>query len=284
MGYPFLEAFKSILPVCDELVVAVGDSSDKTREAILNLHPDKIKIIDTVWDMELRKGGKIFAQQTNVALDHTTGDWALHIQADEIVHEKDVLRIREYIEKHGNNPRVEALVFPFLHFWGSYSYIRTSRRVHRYEVRAFRNSKNIRSYKDSQGFRKYSSTENYLKGEKGKKLRSIKTDIPYYHYSYVRPPELMQKKSDFFDRFWHDDNWLTKKNKQSSGFQYEQVDKLEKFTGQHPASMVPIVEQQNWEFEFHPSQSNMRFKDRVLEKIFSLTGIRIAEYKNYKEI
>ena len=89
-GYPFLEAIQSILPICDEFVVAVGDSTDKTREAIEKLNSPKIKIIDTIWDMNLREGGKIFAQQANIALDNTTGDWAFHIQADEVIHEKDL--------------------------------------------------------------------------------------------------------------------------------------------------------------------------------------------------
>lgn len=39
--YPFREAIRSILPLCDEFVVAVGDSTDGTREAVLALDPQK---------------------------------------------------------------------------------------------------------------------------------------------------------------------------------------------------------------------------------------------------
>jgi hypothetical protein len=52
-GYPFLESMQSLLPLVDELVVAVGNSTDGTREAVAALHPTKIKIIDTVWDDNL---------------------------------------------------------------------------------------------------------------------------------------------------------------------------------------------------------------------------------------
>ena len=45
-GVPFLESIQSVLPICDEMIIAVGDSNDGTREAIANIQSDKIKIID----------------------------------------------------------------------------------------------------------------------------------------------------------------------------------------------------------------------------------------------
>ena len=46
--YPIVEAIQSILPLCDEVVVAVGKSEDKTLELIQSIHPSKIRIIETV--------------------------------------------------------------------------------------------------------------------------------------------------------------------------------------------------------------------------------------------
>src|SRR6185436_13189614 len=85
--YPFLQSIQSILPICDEFVIAVGNSNDGTKEAILAIGSPKIRIIDTVWDEQLRSNGKIFAQQANIALMNTKCDWAFHIQADELIHE-----------------------------------------------------------------------------------------------------------------------------------------------------------------------------------------------------
>ena len=45
-GCPIIESIESVLPICDEFVIAVGDSNDGTREAIANIQSDKIKIID----------------------------------------------------------------------------------------------------------------------------------------------------------------------------------------------------------------------------------------------
>jgi glycosyltransferase involved in cell wall biosynthesis len=57
--YPIIEAITSILPICDELVVAVGNSEDGTLELIQSIDSPKIKIIETIWDDSLREGGRV---------------------------------------------------------------------------------------------------------------------------------------------------------------------------------------------------------------------------------
>jgi glycosyltransferase involved in cell wall biosynthesis len=171
-GVPFLESIQSVLPICEELIVAVGDSTDGTREAIVQLNSPKIKIIDTVWDMQLREGGKVFAQQANIALDHVKADWCLHIQSDEVLHEKELAYIQSQIDVNDADKNVEGFILPFVHFWGGYDHIRNTRRVHNFEIRIFRNHLGVRAYRDSQGFRKYQSFEAYENGtEKGNNAR-----------------------------------------------------------------------------------------------------------------
>ena len=86
--YPFREAILSILPLCDELIVNVGDSEDKTYKAVKSIESDKIKIIRRTWDMTLRKGGRLLSVETNAALKECKGNWGVYIQADEVLHEK----------------------------------------------------------------------------------------------------------------------------------------------------------------------------------------------------
>ncbi len=276
-GYPFLASLHSLLPLVDELVVAVGDSTDGTREAISTLENPKIKIINTVWDESLRENGKIFAEQSDLALNNISGDWAIHLQVDEVLHENDQQRIADTLKTVNANKKVDGLLFPFLHFWGDYQHIRNTRRTHRFEIRAFRNTGNIRAYKDSQGFR------NYEQNPKGEKLKVMKIDTPIYHYSYVRPPQLMTRKANYFHRFWHDDTWL-KKNTGKTIFDYNQVDKLEPFEGSHPQYMKEIMKKKDWEFTYDPAQTNMKIKDQILYKFEKLTGIRPFEYRNYKQV
>ena len=277
-GYPFLEAIQSILPICFEMVVAVGESTDGTREAIAKLDSGKIKIIDTIWDMNLREGGKVFAQQANIAHNHTSGDWAFHIQADEVIHENDLDKIVSAIEQHNNNMHVDGFILPFLHFWGSYDYIRTSRRVHKHEVRIFRNSKLVRSYADSQGFRSYSSTENYEAGEKGEKLKVKKIDAPVYHYNGVRTDSVQKKKMHAFD-FLHN---ATPGQEAYAEFNYQHIDRVEKFKGSHPAVMKEKIALQNHPFSFDPKKAVWRTKDKIMQPIEDILGFKIGEYKNYK--
>src|SRR5688572_748280 len=86
--YPIVEALRSILPLCDEVVVAVGNSDDGTRELVAGIDP-KIRIIDTVWDDSLIEGGAVLAQETDKAFKSISADtdWCIYIQGDEVMHE-----------------------------------------------------------------------------------------------------------------------------------------------------------------------------------------------------
>ena len=65
--YPIVEAIQSILPLCDEVVVAVGNGGDGTRALVQGLDSPKVRIVDTVWDDSLREGGRVLAAETDKA-------------------------------------------------------------------------------------------------------------------------------------------------------------------------------------------------------------------------
>ncbi len=278
--YPFIEAIKSILPICDEFIMVLGDSADTSRAAIEGIQSDKIKIIDTVWDMNNRKGGKVFAQQANAGLDHITGDWAFHIQADEVIHESDLPKVLDAINQNDADDRVEGLLFPFLHFWGNYDYIRNTRRVHKNEVRVVRNKGLIRSYRDSQGFRKYTNMEAYENGEKGEKLAVKKIDVPVYHYNGVRSIDVQKKKVNTFISMYTPE--VPFASEQQASFDYNQVDRVEKFKGTHPALMADRIRVFDQPFTFDPKKAKWRTKDRLIQPIEDILGFKFGEYKNYK--
>ena len=95
LHYPIIESIRSALPVVDEFVIALGDSDpdDDTREKIEALGSDKITLIDTIWDLDQFPNGTVYAQQTDVAKSHCTGDWLLYLQGDEVLHEDDAPKI-----------------------------------------------------------------------------------------------------------------------------------------------------------------------------------------------
>ncbi|HNV27825.1 MAG TPA: hypothetical protein PKJ83_01740 [Cyclobacteriaceae bacterium] len=282
MGYPFIQSILSVIDIVDDFVVVLGDSTDCSREAIDALKSPKIRVLDTVWDMQLKTGGKLFAQQSNLGLAEMKGDWVIHIQADEVFHENDTTKLLDYIKRYDSNPRVEGLLFPFLNFRGDYNHIHTGRKAHRFEIRAFRNNPLIRAYRDSQGFRKFSSEEAYRQNEKGNKLRVVKIDVPVFHYNFVRSPKQMKEKTIFFQKFFHEGEELEKKIRSLQEFDYNQVDKLEKFDGDHPKSMASIIANKDWDFVYDAKKAKISLRHQFLNKIEDWTGYRIGEYKNYK--
>lgn len=278
-GVPFIEAITSILPICHEMVVAVGQSTDGTKEALENLNNPKIKIIDTVWDMQLKEGGKIFAQQTNIALQATTGNWAFHIQADEVIHENDLPKIVDAITKENDHETIDGFILPFYHFWADYKHIRNSRRVHKNEVRIFRKNLLVKSYKDSQGFRKYKTEEGYLNGtDDGEKLRVKKIDAPIYHYNGIRNPKHMFEKIKNFEQFYG--KQIEDPNNDII-FDLNYVDRVADFTKSHPAVMAQRIKDNTFNFVHDITKAIWKPKDKWIQPIEDILGFKFGEYKNY---
>ncbi|MHB8260292.1 MAG: glycosyltransferase family protein [Bacteroidia bacterium] len=273
--YPVVEAITSVLPLCDEFIVNVGDCGDGTLALILSINSPKIKIIQSTWDDNLREGGKLLAVETNRAFDALSADshWAFYIQADEVLHEKYVDTVRAGMEAHKYNLHVEGLLFDYTHFYGSYDYVGNSRRWYRNEIRVIRNDKEIRSYKDAQGFRK-----------NGEKLHVKPLDASIYHYGWVKPPKAQQEKQKSFHKMWHDDAQVKSMVTTADEFDYSTIDSLTKFTLTHPAVMQKRIKQQNWDFTFNTSKLNLPLKDKLLLQIEKLTGWRVGENKNFKVV
>lgn len=274
--YPIVEAISSILPLCDEFVLALGNSEDDTQGLIKSIHSDKIKIIPTTWDDTLREGGKVLAVETNKAFDAvpSDADWAFYIQGDEVIHEKYLDAIQSSMKKWKDDQRVEGLLFDYTHFFGSYDYVADSRRWYRKEIRVIRNNKDIRSYRDAQGFRKNNNT----------KLKVKPVNASVYHYGWVKDPYHQQRKQETFHKMWHDDQWVEKHVPKAEKFDYSGIDSLQKFSGTHPEVIQKRIAEKNWEFEFDTRTKKISLKNKVLMAIEKWTGWRLGEYKNYKII
>ncbi len=283
-GYPFIESIKSILPLVDEYIVVIGDSTDGTRQAVEAIGDNKIKIIDTIWDDTMRIGGKIFAQQTNIGMDSLSkdNDWLFHLQADEVIHEKDLEIIRKSLFENLNEVKIDGFLLNFLNFFGDYEHYCPSRRYHQKEIRIVRNLSAIRSYKDSMGFRKFFSPQDIT--EKGTKLLVKQINATVYHYSYVRPPKKQQAKHIEFAKKYNstDDFIAVYKAKYGDGYTYLDYDYLNKFSGTHPAVMRAVIKAKDWEFMYNSNINNMSFKEKLMKFLEKITGKQFFIYKNYK--
>lgn len=270
--YPVVEAIRSILPICDDFVVAVGDSKDDTLKLIENIDSSKIKIINTVWDDSMREGGKVLAVETDKAFQAISNDsdWCFYIQSDEVVHEKYLNTIYNSMKQWKDSPEVDGLLFKYLHFYGSYDYILASNRWYKYEIRVIRNNKNIYSYRDAQGFRKNDN----------QKLRVKAVDAYIYHYGYVKNPRKMKLKVENSSKLYHDNDWLKKNIPQGDEFDFGGKDTFKCFTDTHPQVMLQRIAEKNWNFNYQDSQNRSTLKDRFKNFMNDYLNINL-NYKNY---
>ena len=269
--YPVVEAIRSILPICDELVVAVGKSDDETLELIRSIDP-KVRIIQTEWDESLREGGRVLAEETDKAFKAISkdSDWAFYIQGDEVIHEKYLDSVKEAMIKYKDHDKVDGLLFNYAHFYGSYDYVGASASWYANEIRVIKNDPSIYSYKDAQGFRKGDN----------EKLRVVPIDAFVYHYGWVKDPKAMQRKQENFNKYWHDDNWIDENVIKAEAFDYEgHVRELKKFEGTHPKVMLDRIERLNWQFDYDISIDRKSRKDKI-KKLLKRIGIDTS-YRNY---
>lgn len=273
--YPIVEAITSILPICDEFVVAVGNSDDGTRDFIESIPSDKIRIIDTTWDDNLREGGRVLADETNKAYAAISDDtdWAFYIQGDEVVHERYLDIIREGMEAHKDNLQVDGLLFNYEHFYGSYDYVGDSTDWYRREIRIVRKNDQIYSYRDAQGFRKGDD----------EKLKVKHIDAYVYHYGWVKPPETMMAKNVNLSKMFKSDEEIEKQFK-TSEFDYSQINALRIFETSHPKVMQDRITRVNWKFDHDVSIKKYNLKEKFKRFVEQLTGYRLWEYRNYIRI
>lgn len=273
--YPFEEAIRSILPICDEVIVAVGNSEDDTLSRVKAIDP-KVRVVETIWDENLREGGMVLASETNKAFQAIPSDydWAFYIQGDEVVHEKYLPVIKKAMEDCLNQLKVEGLLFNYTHFFGSYDYVGLKYSWYRKEIRVIRNDKNIFSYKDAQGFRK----------SPNEKLRVKLIDAEVLHYGYVKEPVALQLKQTSMIKHYHDDKWIRNFFQPKESYQYEGApEPVKKFEGTHPATMKERIERKNWQFTPFPKKYASN-KDKFKRLMLKWTGWYPGEYRNYKSL
>lgn len=274
--YPFIESIQSVLPLCDEMIVSVGNSDDNTLEMVKKIDSPKIRIIQTVWDEKLREGGRVLAVETDkakAALPQDT-DWAIYIQGDEVLHEKDYPAIRKAMHDNLDNKRVEGLLFDHLNFYGSFDFVADSRKWTYKQIRVIRNDPAIKSFRDAISFMK-----------NGKRLKVKKIDATVYHYGWVRKPDAMQDKLEAFNKMWHDDQWMEQNFDKVDEFDYSQIDSLSRFTGTHPKVMQERIRRMNWEFSFDPTKGiKLSLRLRFLNWLEKKHGIEIGKFRTYKVI
>lgn len=299
---PAREAILSVLPICDEFVIAVGDNDpdDFTMEIINSIGSDKIKVIRTEWDTSSFPMNTEFARQTDIAKQECTGDWLFYIQCDEAIHENDLNKVRSACERYLDDEKVEGLLFNYYHFWGDYEHYHDDHVWYKREIRVIRNKPEIHSWKDAQSFRWFSkhdgTFQDYQKKEESRKLNVILVNAHIYHYGYVRPPEMMTSKTRKSSNSYRGEE-ATKEflKDEPDAHDYGPLNKLRKFKGQHPAVMKEWMAKHDWSDQLQysgginpnrPKHKHERTKYRMVSWVENkLNGGKvIGGFKNYNII
>ena len=142
-GYPFLEAIVAALPLCDEILISEGYSSDETwpvLQALQKKYPDKLKLFRDSWNTDINRG-PILAKMTNILKQRCLGDFCLNLQANEILHESSLDEIRYLPVQY---PAAEIFFLPFYNIIGSRLIW-----IADFRKRLFRNKKYIESRGDA---------------------------------------------------------------------------------------------------------------------------------------
>jgi glycosyltransferase involved in cell wall biosynthesis len=225
LGYPFVASIRSLLPLVDEFVIALGPCDDDTEKIVREIGDPKIRIIATQWNERMRGdysvGGFVYGQQKSIALFNCTGDWAFYLEADEVLHEEELPKIRAAMEKYLPDERVEALAFDYLHFYGNKNTIAWSPGWYRSEVRIIRNT--IPAWSSEALFFNVVASH-----KKSRHPRAAHTGATIFHYGWARSEAQMDLKSATVQKYWDDS--------QPRAMDYSQIDAnvLKLFSGTHP--------------------------------------------------
>ena len=270
LDFPVVASIRSLLPVCDEVVVNVGRSEDDTLELVRSIGDPKIRILETEWDMTIRN--RVLGDETLRAMRACRHPWGIYIQADEVLHERGAEELAAAITHHDADRRVEGLLVRYLHFYGDMDTIAVNRRWYRREVRAVRldPALDILPYQGAQGFRV---------GPEHRKIKARLTGAEMFHYGWARPTQALKAKRETNRVIYP---WSRDREARRPLLPW--FPGLNRFRGTHPAVAREWVDarRQDVERRVEPPHFQPEFlRFYASDLIERLTGARVFEFRNY---
>jgi hypothetical protein len=271
LDFPVEASIRSILPVCDEVVVNVGRSDDRTMDIVRSIADAKIRVLETEWDFS--RGEAVLRRETARAMSACRHRWGVYIQADEVLHEAGVPSLVASIRAADGDSNVEGLVVSYRHIFGNSDTEAVNRRWYRREVRAVRLDPaiGVTPYRDAQGFRV---------GTEQRRVRARLTDAQMFHYGWLRSAAALRARGAA-DRHLYPGRRVPPTE---SAAVLRWFPGLRPFTGTHPA----VVRQWVAAHAFDPGRvvtppffaaEHLRYYlSDVVERI---TGQRPFEFRNY---
>jgi hypothetical protein len=174
--------------------------------------------------------------------------------------------------KYLDDPRVEALVFDYLHFYGNANTIAWSPGWYRSEVRIIRNT--IPAWSSEALFFNVVAAH-----KKSRYPRAAHAGATIYHYGWVRSEAQMSLKSATVQKFWNDSP--------PPAADYSKIDGavLKLFSGTHPKVVQDWLPPAEGIFRADPNHqlTSREKKHRWMLKLEKMFGVRFNK-KHYRLI
>ena len=271
LDFPVVESLRSILPLCDEVVVNVGRSEDRTLELVRGIGSPKLRILETEWDFS--RGGALLREETARAMRACAHPWGLCVQADEVLHEQGATALLETIAAADRDPGVEGVALSYRHIFGRPDLEAVNRRWYRREVRAVRldPAREVHPYRDAQGFRV---------GAEDRRVRARLASAEIFHYGWIRKGSALRARGEV-DRHLYPGRWIPPVE-QAAVLRW--FPGLRPFRGSHPAVAQDWVSARAADTDrvitppFFAAEQLRFYASDAVER---LTGWRPFEFRNY---
>lgn len=271
LDFPVEASIRSILPLCDEVVVNVGKSEDATLDLVRGIEDSRIRVLETEWDFS--RGESVLREETARAMRACRFAWGFYIQADEVLHEDGVAPLRSAFEDAERTSLVEGLVVRYRHIFGNPDTEAVNRRWYRREVRGVRldSRAEVRPYRDAQGFRV---------GERERRVRARAVNADMFHYGWLRSAAALRARGAV-DRHLYPGRWVPPAE---TAAVLRWFPGLRPFSGTHPAVAREWVAEHANDPErivtpkFFAAEHLRFYASDLIER---LTGRRPFEFRNY---
>lgn len=271
LDFPVVESIRSILPLCDEVVVNVGRSEDETLDLVRSIDDPRIRILETEWDFGLRE--RLLATETLRAMRACRHPWGACVQADEVLHERGVTLLREAVDEADGDARVEGLLVRYRHFFGDPYTEAVNRRWYRREVRVVRldPALGIHPFRDAQGFRV---------GPGGRRIRARLTAAEMFHYGWARSAAALRGRKG-------EDRKLYRTVHEPGAAEplLTWFPGLRPFRDAHPEVARDWVERHRHDPDRTVSAARFEWRHlrfHLSDLIERVTGVRVFEFRNYR--
>lgn len=185
LDYCFEAAIRSLLPICDEVVVCDSDSTDGTRELLDRwaAMESKLRVINYPWPDPVGDG-RMLVTWLNWIRPQLRYDMQLCTDADEVLDPKAYSAIVECCEKKGSR------WFYRLHFWKDAQHITQDNKV-------------VGSHVARLGRTEWEMTSDEMRFEGEPPIRQqalFDNRCRFFHYGFLRKPEAFYAKSRIMQR------------------------------------------------------------------------------------